>query len=101
MGQPVSRNTVKKALVVIVCLAAAIIVTKLYLKTIGILLLAAVVIYALLSLTKLSKEEKKASLESAGSSDKIPLGKAVQFLQYLIYGLIVVAIIRLFIGQPK
>ena len=59
MGQPVSRNTVKKALVVIVCLAAAIIVTKLYLKTIGILLLAAVVIYALLSLTKLSKEEKK------------------------------------------
>ena len=67
MGQPVSRNTVKKALVVIVCLAAAIIVTKLYLKTIGILLLAAVVIYALLSLTKLSKEEKKASLESAGA----------------------------------
>ena len=101
MGQHVSRNTVKKALVVIVCVAAAIIVTKLYLKTIGILLLAAVLIYALLSLTKLSKEEKKASLESAGSSDKIPLGKAVQFLQYLIYGLIVVAIIRLFIGQQE
>lgn len=101
MGQPVSRNTVKKALVVIVCLAAAIIVTKLYLKTIGILILAAVLIYALLSFTKLSKEERKASLETAGSSDKMPLGKAVQFLQYLIYGLIVVAIIRLFIGQPK
>ncbi|RJQ39865.1 MAG: hypothetical protein C4550_04770 [Nitrospiraceae bacterium] len=96
-----SRNTVKKALVVIVCLAAAIIVTKLYLKTIGILLLAAVVIYALLSVTKLSKGERKASLERAGSSDKMPLGKAVQFLQYLIYGLIVVAIIRLLIGQPK
>ncbi|MDI6744402.1 MAG: hypothetical protein QMD07_03380 [Thermodesulfovibrionales bacterium] len=96
-----SRNTVKKALVVIVCLAAAIIVTKLYLKTIGILIVAAVVIYALLSLTKLSKEEKKASLETAGNSDKMPLGKAVQFLQYLIYGLIVIAVIKWFIGQSK
>ena len=61
----------------------------------------AAIIYAALSFTKLSKGEKKTSLETAGSSDKMPLGKAVQFLQYLIYGLIVVAIIRLLIGQPK
>jgi Ca2+/Na+ antiporter len=99
MGQPISRNTVKKALVVIACLAAAIIVTKLYLKTIGILILAAIFVYALLSLT--TKKEKNTPSGAAGKSDKIPLGKAVQFLQYLIYGLIVVAIIRLLIGQPK
>jgi len=99
MGQPISRNTVKKVLVVIVCLAAAIIVTKLYLKTIGILILAAIFVYALLSLT--TKKEKNAPSGAAGKSDKMPLGKSVQLLQYLIYGLIAVAIIRLFIGQPK
>ena len=98
MGQHVSRNTVKKALVVIVCVAAAIIVTKLYLKTIGILILVAVLIYGALSFAKLSKGEKEVS---SWKGEKIPIGKAVQFLQYLIYGLIVVAIIRLFIGQQE
>jgi Ca2+/Na+ antiporter len=105
MEQPKSRNAAKKkftiALVVITFLIAAIIITKFYLKAIGVLMFVAVLIYGALSFAKLSKEEKKTSLETAGSSDKMPLGKAVQFLQYLIYALIAVAIIRLLIGQPK
>lgn len=93
-----SRN---KALVVIICLVAAIIVTKFYLKTISILILVGVLIYALLSLTKLPKEDKKALSVPTGKSTKMPLGKAVQFLQYLIYGLIAVTVIKWFVGQLR
>ena len=98
MGQPVSRNAVKKVLVVIICLAAAFIVTKLYLKTIGIIILAAIFVYALLSL---KTKGDKSSQSGATKSNKIPIGKSVQFLQYLIYGMIVIALIKLFIGQSK
>jgi hypothetical protein len=97
MGQPVSRNAAKKALVIVVCLAAAIIVTKLYLKTIAVLILITVLVYALLTLT--TKKEKDISSGATGKSDKISFGKLIQLLQYLIYGLIAVALIRLFIGQ--
>ena len=61
----------------------------------------AVLIYAVVSFTKLSKGEKEVLSGTTGESDKISFGKLIQLLQYLIYGLIAVAIIRLFIGQPK
>ncbi|PIV66496.1 MAG: hypothetical protein COS10_05830 [Nitrospirae bacterium CG01_land_8_20_14_3_00_44_22] len=103
MEQPKSRNTAKKkftiVLVVITFFIAAIIITKFYLKAIGSLIFAAVLIYAALSFARLSKEEKKVLPEPAGKSDKISFGKLIQLLQYLIYGLIAVAIIRLFIRQ--
>jgi len=44
---------------------------------------------------------KKNFTETAGKSDKISFGRLIQLLQYLIYGLIAVAIIKWFIGQPK
>ena len=61
----------------------------------------AAIIYAALSFTKLSKGKREVLSETTGESDKISFGKLMQLLQYLIYGLIAVAIIRLFIGQPK
>ncbi len=106
MEQPKSMNAAKKkftiALVVITFFIAAIIITKFYLKTIGILIISvAVLIYVWVSFAKMPKEEKRTVSEAMEKSNKTPLGKAVQFLQYLIYALISVAIIRLFIGQPK
>jgi len=99
MAEPISRNAFKKALVIIICIAAALIVTKLYLKTIGIIILAAIFVYALLSLT--TKKGGNNSSRTAGKSNKIPLGKSVQFLQYVIYGLIVIAIVKWLTGQLK
>ena len=105
MEQPKSRNAAKKnftiALVVITFFIAAIIITKFYLKAIGVLMFVAVLIYAGLSFTKLSKGEKEFLSETTGESNKISFGKLIQLLQYLIYGLIAVAIIKWFIGQPK
>ena len=103
MQQPKSRNATKKelliTLLVVIFLIPAIIITKLYLKTIGILIIsAAVLIYVWVSFAKMPKEEKRAVSEAMEKSNKTPLGKAVQFLQYLIYVLIAVALIRLFIG---
>jgi Ca2+/Na+ antiporter len=105
MEQPKSMNATKKkitiALVVITFFIAAIIITKFYLKAIGILMFVAVLIYALVSFAKLPKEEKRAVSEAMEKSNKTPFGKLIQLLQYLIYGLIAVAIIKWFIGQPK
>ncbi|MEK7864322.1 MAG: hypothetical protein AAB175_00735 [Nitrospirota bacterium] len=105
MEQPKSRNAAKKkftiALVVITFFIAAIIITKFYLKALGVLMFVAAIIYAALSFTKLPKGEKEVLSGTTGKSDKISFGKLIQLLQYLIYGLIAVAIIRLFIGQPK
>lgn len=105
MEQPKLKNAAKKkftiALVVITFFIAAIIITKFYLKAIGILMFVAAIIYAALSFAKLSKEEKKNLPETSGKSDKISFGKLIQLLQYLIYGLIAVAIIKWFIGQLK
>ena len=105
MEQPKSRNAAQKkftiALVVITFFIAAIIITKFYLKTIGMLMFVAVLIYGALSFAKLSKGEKEVLPVAMGKSDKISFGKLIQLLQYLIYGLIAVALIRLFIGQPK
>ncbi len=105
MEQPKSRNAAKKkftiALVVITFFIAAIIITKFYLKTIGMLMFVAVLIYGALSFAKLSKGEKEVLAGTTEKSDKISFGKLMQLLQYLIYGLIAVAIIRLFIGQQK
>jgi len=105
MEQPKSRNAAKKkftvALVVITFFIAAIIITKFYLKTIGMLMFVAVLIYGALSFAKLSKGEKEVLPETTGKNDKISFGKLIQLLQYLIYGLIAVAIIKWFIGQPK
>ncbi|MDP2278578.1 MAG: hypothetical protein Q8K51_10190, partial [Nitrospirota bacterium] len=103
--QPKSRNAAKKkftiALVVITFFIAAIIITKFYLKAIGVLMFVAVLIYGALSFAKLSKEEKEVLPVAMGKSDKISFDKLIQLLQYLIYALIAIAIIRLFIGQPK
>ncbi len=105
MEQPKVRNAAQKkftiALVVITFFIAAIIITKFYLKAIGVLIFVAVLIYAALSFAKLSKGEKEVLSGTTGKSDKISFGKLIQLLQYLIYGLIAVAIIKWFIGQPK
>ena len=81
------------ALVVISFFIAAIIITKFYLKAIVVLLFMAVLIYGALSFAKLSRGEKKVLSGATGKSDKISFGKLI--LQYLIYGLIAVAIMDL------
>ena len=90
MEQPKSRNAAKKkftiALVVITFLIAAIIITRFYLKAIGILIIsAAVLIYVWVSFAKLPKEEKRAVFEAMEKSNKTSLGKAVQFFVGRLY----------------
>jgi|GEM_PF-1901662 len=100
MAEPISRNAFKKALVIIICLAAAIVATKLYLKTIGVLILLAVLIYGMLSTRQFANEKRNLS-GTIAKPDKILIGKSVQFLQYVIYGLIAIAVIKWVLGQMK
>lgn len=100
-------------IILIAFVAVAAFVTKAYFRILGILMLAAALVYVIIVYVKFPAQQKpearfekevtrKAEVSNQRLVPKrIPLGKVVTFLQYVIYGLIIMAVIKLLLGQIK